>query len=299
MLLRRWDERRVPAPSPHERLEVLLLHEVECTLDPMSERWRDAFTFDYYDLSKDDAAWKLTTLDEDDEIALRRAGFRPLGVVRAVHRLDTRRKLTNQVWVSDDGRVMADGEELATLFEDGAIVKTNRRPSWWFFNRACWQVRSHRRDRHPYALVDGPLPARLAAHHELVARFEKESPVVVAESMTQHFAARLRDAELRISRQRPEERIVVWVTALASLFVAVACLFAWRVQHPDRTPRVAVGGLIFFFLGFLIAAIPIGKAMATWIAPSLVRLRPGAPPRPAATWLELAREIPAGTVEDT
>ena len=265
----------------------------------MPERWRDFFTFDYYDLSNDRAAWQHTTLDEDDELELRHEGFRPLGVVRAVHRVDTKRKLTNQVWVSADGRAMADGDELATLFEDGTIVKTNRRPAWWFFNPVCFRVRSHSRDRHPYALVDGPLSARLEAHRAQVARFEKESAVVVIDSMTQHFAARLRDAELRISRQRPEELIVVWVTALLSLVFGLSCLVAWRLEHPERAPRADAGAVVFFFLGFLIAMIPIGKAMFTWVAPWLVRLRPGPPPRPAAALIELAREVPEGTLEDT
>jgi len=265
----------------------------------MARGWPDFFTFDYYDLSDDDKAWELTALDEDDEIELRRAGFRPLGVSRAVLRVNTHRKLTNQIWVSDDARVMADGDELATFFEDGSIVKTNRRPPWAFFERAVWQVRSHPRDRHPYTLVDGTLKERLGAHLEQVARFERDSPVVIAESMTQHFAARLRDAELRISRQRPEELIVVWTTGLLAMAFGLACSMYWRFHHPGRALSLAAATMALLMLGFLIAAIPIGKATAIWIAPFLVRLRPGPPPRPASAWIELAREVPPGTVKGT
>lgn len=266
----------------------------------MSDDWRDFFTFDYYDLSNDEAAWQLTTLDEDDEVALRHARFRPLGVVRAVLRARSSRKITSQIWVSEDGHVMVDGgAELATLFEDGSIVKTNRRPAWSFFDRVAWQIRSHPSDRHPHVLVDGSFSDRLAVHREQIARFQKESPVVVADSMTHHFAARMRDAELRISRQRPEEIIVVFVTGILSMAFALTCMMAWRIGHPGRHVWMAVAAMVLLILGFLIAAIPIGKAMSTWVAPWLVRLRPGPPPRPAATWIELARKVPRGTIDET
>jgi hypothetical protein len=117
--------------------------------------------------------------------------------------------------------------------------------------------------------------------------------------MTQHFAARLRDAELRISRQRPEEILVVWVTGLVATAFAVTCSITWRVQHPGRNFRIATATTALLVLGFFIAAIPTGKAMAIWIAPWLVRLRPGPPPRRAATLLELARKIPTATIDGT
>jgi hypothetical protein len=268
------------------------------------KKWQEFFTFDYYDVSKDESAWQISTLDEDEEVELRYARFKPLGVVRAVHRVNTKRKVTSQIWVSADGRVMVDGGlELATLFEDGSIVKTNRRPEWSFFDPVCWKIRSHPKDRHPYALVEGDLAARLAVHLEQVARFEKESPVVVAESMTHHFAARLRDAELRIARSRPEELIVVLVSVTSGMAAMVTSLFAWQLSltHPSR--HLSLGTLVLWLmlgtLAFFIVALPAAKVMFTWVAPWLVRLRPGPPPRPAATLIELARDIPASTVEDT
>jgi hypothetical protein len=219
-----------------------------------------------------------------------------------VLRISKQRKLTNQIWVSADGRVMADGDELGTLFEDGSVVKTNKRRPWSLFDRVSFQIRSHPKDRHPYTLVDGTLRERLAAHREQVERFEKDSPVVVVESMTEHFATRLRDADLRISRQRPEEIITVWVTVSAAMAFTVACIVAWasRIPRPHRlTPAQLVPALVFALLGFAIALIPVGLVMATWVAPWLVRLRPGAPIRPAAAWIALAKKIPEGTVEDT
>ena len=269
----------------------------------MSQRWRDAFTFDYYDLSNDGAAWDFTALDDDDMIALRRAGFRPLGVSRAVLRSNARRKLTNQIWVSADGRVSADGGELATLFEDGTIVKTNHLPPSAFIEPAYWKVRSHGKDRHPYTFVDGPLSETLAAHLEQVARFDKESPVVVFSSMTQHFAVRLRDAELRIARQRPEEWIVVLTTVTLGMASMCTAIVAWGMRlpgpRPHNHPKEIIPGVTLGALAFIIVAMAVFKVTSTWIAPLLVRLRPGPPPRPAATWIERAREVPAGTLEGT
>jgi hypothetical protein len=266
----------------------------------MSERWRDAFTFDYYDLSRDDAAWDYTALDDDDMIALRRAGFRPLGVLRAVLRSNARYKVTSQVWVSADRRVTADGGELATLFEDGTIVKTNTPPEGAFFDAMYWKVHAHPSDRRPYTFTAGPLSDKLAAHLERVVQFEKESPVVPFESMTQYFAVRLRDAELRIVRQRREEWMVVPVTGVLAMGCAVAALLTWKLRLPHRPqPRDLIPALVLLVLAFLIAAVPVAKVMSTWIAPRLARLRPGPPRRPAADWIECAREIRAGSLEDT
>jgi hypothetical protein len=94
-------------------------------LDPMSEKWRDHFTFDYYDLSQDEAAWGFTMLHEDDEVEYRHAGFKPLGVARAVHRIDAQRKLTSQIWVSADvlQRALAD----AVASEGPAPLHVRRR----------------------------------------------------------------------------------------------------------------------------------------------------------------------------
>ena len=262
------------------------------------ERTRDWYTFDYYDLSNDKAAWRFTALDDDDEIELTRAGFRPLGVAQARLRANQNRRLTTQVWVSDDGRVLADGAELATFFEDGTIVKTNIRPQSPFFNATRWRIRSHPKDRHPYALVEGPLSARLAAHDEQIARFEKDSPVVVAGSMTEHFAMRMRDAELRIARQRPEEVITVWTSVTLGMTASVVIMLTLLMRLPKHTSFPQTAGVIACStLAFLIVALAIGKVLFTWIAPWLVRLRPGPPRRPAAAWIEIARDVPAGTLE--
>jgi len=267
-------------------------------------RKRDWLTFDYYDLSGDKAAWRYTALDDDVEIELRRAGFVPLGVVKAELRAHKQTRLTTQVWVTEDGRVVTNGPlELATLFEDGTIVKTSMRPPRAIFTRERWVLRMHPNDRHPHAFVEGSLEKRLAAHLETVARFEKESRVVPIASMSEYFAVRLRDAELRIARHNPQHVISLWTTSIVSLAVGFLPVI-WRARKLGPHKHAFVPHLLatlqlttLFFLALFIVALPLRALMVTWISPWIVRLRPGPPPRPAADWIELAREIPSGTLK--
>jgi hypothetical protein len=262
--------------------------------------------FDYFDVTDDPHAWRDSAMGYELERELRDAGFAPLGVAKAVLRRDGQ-TFVNQVWVSDDGRVMTkDWAELATLFEDGTIVKTMRRPSWGFFLTILtmqWRLRMHRADRHSHAFVAGPLTSVLAAHRARVAAFEKESPVVLARSMTEHFAVRLRDAELREARRRPLDLVALVLTSVTSMalaFLPVLWLLRATGWHARRLgPKLLVTFELtaLIMVGIFIAALPLRYVTTTWIGPWLVRLRPGPPPRPAAALIELARDVPSGTLK--
>lgn len=260
--------------------------------------------FDYFDISDDPRAWRESALSYPLERELRDAGFAPLGVAKAVVRGTTQTFVT-EVWVSDDGRVMTNGwPELVTLFEDGTIVRTMRHLSWWFTLKMRWRLQMHRADRHPQAFVAGPLSAVLEAHRARVATFEKETPVVVVRSMTEHFAVRLREAELRDARHRPRDRVALVLTSFFSLALAILPVLwllqsvGWHARNLGPRLRIAFELSALITLGIFISALPLRYVMTTWVAPWLVRLRPGPPPRPASAWIELARDVPSGTLKD-
>jgi hypothetical protein len=236
------------------------------------------------------------------EQELRDEGFAPLGVAKAVLRAN-KHTLVAQIWVADGGRVMTNGvNELVTLFEDGTIVKTSRRLSLSFQMTVWWRLRMHRADRHPHAWISGRLAALLAAHRERVALFEKETPVVVARSMTEHFAVRLRDAELREARQWPTHLLALWMTgilscALAWLPVIWLRMHGWRARAHGPKLLVVAELTALLFVGMFIAALPLRYLTVNVVAPWIMTLRPGPPPRPAAAWMELARAVPSAKLD--
>jgi hypothetical protein len=254
---------------------------------------RDQLRWDYLDVSADPHAWECAELREGLQHDLVMGGFKPLGCVCAVLRWNGT-QLIDQVWVGDGGRVMVtarDGAELATLFEDGSVVKTAMRmPMRATLANAV--PKYHRDARHEHELVSGTIEIVLARHRERVAPFEKESPVVLVTSMREYFAARLRAAELRDWRMRPQFVIALWI-ALACSWAGVVGVFVSMIAKRHHHASVLPVALTAFLAG-VIAYLPGHLLANLWLAPLIMRFRRGPAPRPAAELLEMADLVEKG-----
>jgi hypothetical protein len=178
------------------------------------------------------------------------------------------------------------GAELATLFEDGSVVKT-----YTVGGRAGFvenfRLRRHPRDRHDFLRVGGEIDVVRARHIERIARFEADSPVVLAGSMLPYLAMRIRTGELIVAAARRRRDIAQLIT-VAAMALAAVLVFSWQARlHHHPHPGV----VLLVLLAMFIAGIPAAYLSGDWVAPPLARLRPGPPPRPAKVLLELAANI--------
>ncbi|HEY1956111.1 MAG TPA: hypothetical protein VGH28_10865 [Polyangiaceae bacterium] len=257
------------------------------------------FTFDYFDVSDDRAAWAATEPHEDRTHALIHAGFKPLGCAMAKLRVG-RRVLLEQVWIAHGGRVMAGvggGIELATLFEDGTIVKTSQPFRWAFVHTTWWHLRKHPAARHFHETFAAHAEDLLARQESRVKDVEARGGVVVpATSMKAHFAMRFRAADLRIALQLVEVHVIGIATLILSLLAGVAAVWARLATH-GRHGRMEHPLLLLLGLAATIIAI----LPTTWLArmgaaicmPWFFR---GPPPQPASELLARAESVPAGRV---
>ena len=194
-------------------------------------------------------------------------------------------ELIDQVWVGDGGRIMVtagNGAELATLFEDGSVVKTSTQGGRPHLAENL-RLRRHSRDRHDYLHVGGDIDFVRARHLERITRFEADSPVVMVASMLPYLAMRIRTGELIVTAVRRRHHIAPLFTIAVTGLAAVP-VFYWQARLHHHLPET----LVLAVLAMLIAGIPATLWSEDWVAAPLTRLVPGPPPRPAKVLLELA-----------
>lgn len=248
--------------------------------------------FDYFDASEDRRASYRAPLVDLLEHDLVSAGFRPVGCAVAVQRA-TGREQISQVWVGERGRVMAGAAfhcvDLITLFEDGTIVKTATKESWY---AQTWRLRRHPADRHDYIALRARLEPVLALHRERIAAVEARSRVVPA-SMQSYLATRLRTGEVIVADVIRRYRVALVCMVIAGFAVATWSTFAAHQRHFPRFSVPVLAGL-----AAMIVMPPVFQVVLLWLSPLVARLRPGPPPRPASVLLELASALPPRRLRD-
>ncbi len=265
------------------------------TGDP-SAREPGSLTFDYFDASEDPLARRAADTPPEVIDALDILGCVHLGYALAVLRLNGH-ELVTDVWRTADARVLVELEartgraEFATWFADGTIVRTLQRPSWWQWIHMAPGTRNHPRDRLTSAAYLGTIGGVAARHRMRVAEVEREGATVVeATELRVHFAMRQRAAELRDARIRGQFALA---TAMA---VALGLVGAWvtvKTLKGDGPPPP--GAALLALLAAHLVAMPAHYVAKWFVAPWMVRLRPGPPARTAAEMLAGA-EVPRGRV---
>lgn len=241
-------------------------------------------TFDYFDASDDPLARQTAATPAAVLDALESLGCVELGHALAVFRLNGV-ELVTPVWRSADARTQVELEartgraDLTTLFADGTVVKTLQRPPWPQWIHVAPGVRHHPRDRHVCAAFPGTLGGVMARHRARVAELEAAGGVVVpATEMRVHFALRRRAAALRDARM--DAQLTLAIVFAAALAVAASVL---TLRALGDRPALAVA--LLATLAALLVGIPAHYASKWFVAPVIVRLRPGPPPRAADAML--------------
>lgn len=207
-------------------------------------------------------------------------------------------RMLTAVHASRDGRALGtltrvgDLQDItfSTLFEDGTIVQTGKKPSsqWWYL-RWGLDVPS----RHDYALsyVDADIPELYALHEARVATEELcGRKVVASHGLRTHFAIRKRYRQFSDPRMRRQEAIAKAIGACASLASMVGIGVALG-RHGSQGGLAAVAGLVglaaSFFVGF---GAFIGALY--FVAPILARSAKAPARRPASELLLLVDDVP-------
>ena len=261
---------------------------------------REQLHWDYFDVSDDPRARHACNAwhreHGDVVIALESAGFRPIGRALGVLHGD-RARMLSEIWVEDGGRTMISlgpggSVEMGTLFEDGTLVKTGERPPLVTWLTEAVGVGARMRGcRHDYETAPGGFADVLARHRARIEPFERESPVVCADTMKAHFAMRLRVSELRDARMRPQLVIAFWLRRALAIGFGLGVMLVRRAMYGRSSVLVAeIAGLS----GWLVAVIPASRVSKWWLAPLLVRLGRAPAPRPAAELLAMAERVPSG-----
>ncbi len=210
----------------------------------------------------------------------------------------------HEVRVSPDNRSQAvlgsrnPSLELVTLFEDGAVLRTMLRPS-----KAVWRVmapgmRAHPADLHEIEAVDGELLAVVRRHEERVDDREREAGVrpVAMDSMRAHLAVRLRSSELLNARFPAQFAISGAVAVAAGLFTAAVLMAFSMMKLAPRAFPLTIA--VWTGLGTAIVVLPVFRVTLLWVAPYIVRLRPGPSPRLASELMAEAGEVPRRPLPD-
>lgn len=269
----------------------------------MSAAPRSKSAFEYADVSDDPDAPLWANVPTDVRAAMIRLGFEALGHAHAWHR-QGRVHLVHEVRVSENLRTQAvlgasdPTIELASLFEDGTIVKTILRPS-----KASWMLLApgmayDRRDRFFFEAVDGAAADVLRRHQQRLDERVRDTGgcTVALDSMRAHFAIRLRSAEL-MNAKLPAQIGLSAGAAVACGVLAIIGLTALVVSRFGTDVSVPLLAL----LGVLAAGIvmiPVFKAMLWWIAPYVVRFWPGPAPSSARELWSRASAIPTRPLPD-
>jgi MtfA peptidase len=284
------------------------------------EPWGPSFA--YSDVSTDPRAIERVRAVGGTEREIRALGFEPLGIARAVSTTDPTVQLFSRVLRSADGAVLCSITptprgprlELATLFEDGSVTKTAPPFGFWEGLRISATLPHHPDDGYELRTAAGTTEQLLYRHRERIRELEsvRHLPVVGAESMTTHFALRLRGSELRDARRPAETRIARRAAVLAAVLLGAAIWapFLARLprapphhQHEGPEPTTSIQpdhgvslnrAMRLAYFGMLLAVAVSGGAYGALrfvarilVARRLARLRPG-PRKPSAKEL-LAR----------
>ncbi len=253
-----------------------------------------SLTFDYFDASDDPFARRAADTPPDVTDALDILGSVHLGYALAVLRLNGC-ELVTEVWRTADARALVELEahtgraEFATWFADGTIVRTVQRPPWWQWIHAAPGTRNHPRDRLTTAACVGTIAGVAARHRARVAELERDGATVVdATDLRAHFAMRRRAAELRDARTGMQLALATAIAVAMGLVAASVTVETVRGAGP-----LPPGAALLALLAAHLMAIPAHYAAKWFVAPWMVRLRPG-PPARAATEMLAGTEVPRG-----
>jgi hypothetical protein len=255
---------------------------------------RDKLVWDYFDASDDPLAQGRCEVPDTVTVTLDRLGFERLGHALAVFRMN-RMELVHEVWTSDDGVTLAEVTassgrvSLLTLFEDGTIVKTSVRPPLFDWIYSAPGTRWPRAAQLTHAYVTGPLDDVLARHRDRVAE-TKKTPIP-ATMMQTYFAMRIRQGELLVATIYPQLMVAIVLSTVLSLAITLPFLRVYVHRH-GKSP----GAVLLAMIGATIVLLPTQHVAKWFIAPYIVRLRSGPPPRDAETLCAVASEVPSGRV---
>jgi hypothetical protein len=242
------------------------------------------------------AAPDWADVSEDRQLAVSRLRFTLLGYAHAWLR-SRGQHLVHEVWVSPDRlsqAVMTGSEqlELVTLFEDGTVIKTILRPdlATWLFMAPG--MRAHSADRHSTRSVAGEPADVFRRHVERIEQHEQQHGVrpVPVESMCVHFATRIRARDLLNARFAWHFTIAHVMGGVGAFVAVIAVNVRGMLSHGPDFPTSWRAIVLAAPLAMIATLLSYG--MGLWfIAPTLVRLRPGPPPLPAAELMDRAQQV--------